>query len=329
MPKISIIVPVYNVEHYLPRCIDSLLHQSIQDIEVILVNDGSTDTCKEICDIFAQKDSRIVVIHKKNGGLSDARNTGLTIAKGEYVGFVDSDDWVDLSMYEVLYNLCIQLNSDISTCLIKNVGKNKKQKNRASNKIEIYDSQKAIHSLYKGTLSGFSACNKIYKKKLFKNIEFPKGRVYEDAAVMYRLFNLANKIVFINAPLYMYEHRENSITRSNFSEKRFDIVPNYYETYSFMKKNYPDMCERLNAIYFSSLRNMIVDIVCEKNIVKNSNHILRVSKLIRNSNKVILRNNSLSVRHKLFAQILAWCPWLGVLMYQLRMKINYESYTKH
>ena len=165
--------------------------------------------------------------------------------------------------------------------------------------------------LYEGTLSGFSACNKLYKKEIFENILFPIRRVYEDAAVMYLLYDRAKKITFINYPLYNYTPRELSITRSGFSVKRFDVVSNYYETYDFMEKNYPEMCEKLNCIYFQTLKNMIADIIREKNLVDDLNFILRVSQQLRKINKKILSNNILSIRDKVFAQIMVLCPKIG------------------
>ncbi|UOK56378.1 glycosyltransferase [Bacillus sp. OVS6] len=131
MPAISIVVPIYNVEKYLHKCIDSILSQNFTDLEIVLVNDGSTDSCGRICDEYSIKDNRVKVIHKKNGGLSDARNTGIEISTGDFIGFVDSDDWVEPNMYETLYNLCISNSADISTCsiFVWDIDNRKKQKN--------------------------------------------------------------------------------------------------------------------------------------------------------------------------------------------------------
>lgn len=323
MPKISIIVPVYNVEQYLKKCIDSILIQTFKNIEVILVNDGSTDNCGEICDEYLSKDPRVRVIHQKNEGLSEARNAGINIAKGEYIGFIDSDDWIEPTMYEILYSLSIKYNADISTCLIKHHGKNQKSNiEKSVNQVQVFNSQEAIERLYNNSLSGFIACNKLYKRNLFEDIKYPKGRVYEDAAVMYRLFDQASKIVFINEQLYNYNHRDQSITRSGFSEKRFDIVLNYFETYSFMEKNYPFMCEKINFIYFSSLRGMLVDIICEKSASRNTENIKKISRNIREVNNTILKNNIIPYKHKMLAQLLAWFPNVGLLFYKFFAKPN-------
>jgi glycosyltransferase involved in cell wall biosynthesis len=233
MPTISIIVPIYNVEQYLHKCIDSILSQTFKDFELILVDDGSPDNCGEICDEYAAKDKRVKVIHKANGGLSDARNAGLNIVKGDYIGFVDSDDWIESNMYEVLLKLCINNKADVSTCLV-NFQNNRNEIEVNKSNVSIFDSKTAIYLLYEGKLNGFSTWNKLYKKEIFNDLKFPKGRIYEDAAIMYRVFDVANYIAYINYPLYNYNYREGSITKSNFSEKRFDVVHNYYETYSFM-----------------------------------------------------------------------------------------------
>ncbi|MGM0874213.1 MAG: glycosyltransferase family 2 protein [Bacillota bacterium] len=322
MPAISIIVPIYNVEQYLHRCLDSILAQTFTDFELILVNDGSTDNSGEICDLYAEKDTRIKIIYKKNGGLSDARNSGIKIAQGDFIGFIDSDDWIEPNMYEILYNLCIENNVDISTCSFNIWDKGERRKVKINKKsVTVLDSKTALQNMYDGKLPGYVAWNKLYKKHIFETIRFPKGRIYEDAAIMYRVYDSTNGIAFIEYPLYNYIYRESSITRSEFSEKRFDVVFNYNEAYSYLEMHHPEMCEKLNSIYYRSLRNMLVDIVNEKSIFKNFHYIERVSKLIRNHNynSKILKNNLIPLKHKILAQLLAWCPRLAILFYKIRI----------
>jgi glycosyltransferase involved in cell wall biosynthesis len=320
MPSISIIVPIYNVELYLVKCIESILTQSFTDFELILVNDGSKDNCGRICDEYTKKDNRIKVIHKKNGGLSDARNAGIQISSGQYIGFVDSDDWIEPEMFEKLYKLCLEKNADVSTCSIY-IWDNGEKRHRwgATNKIRVFDSRTAIQKMYNEKLSGFSAWNKLYKKSIFNNIKFPKGRVYEDAAIMYRVYDCANKIVFLDTPLYNYNYRNSSITRSGFSEKRFDMVLNYFEAYSYMEKKYPEMCERLDSIYFSTLRNMLVDLINDKYFFENYKYVCKISKLIKTHNVKISKNRLISPTTKMLGQLLAWCPAIAILYYKLRV----------
>ena len=319
-PLISIIIPVYNVQDYLEKCIHSIMNQTIQDIEIILVNDGSTDNSGEICDLYASKDSRIQVIHKINGGLSDARNIGIQYANGEFIGFVDSDDWVEDNMFEILYKLCIETESDISTCLIK--GPSAEQEITSMNSLNIiaFDSKAALKQLYSGKILGFSVCDKLFRRSLFENIKFPIGRMYEDGAILYLLFYEANRIIFINFALYNYQHRENSITRRSFSEKRFDVVTNYLETYSFMEKKLPELCIHLNKSFFGSLRYIIVDMLMENNPKKNRTHINRATMLVKENVTKFLNNNTIPIQHKLLAITLAWTPWFAFLFYKIRFK---------
>ncbi|RST72559.1 glycosyltransferase [Siminovitchia acidinfaciens] len=313
-PIISIIVPIYNVEQYLNKCIDSILAQTFTKFELILVNDGSPDNCGEICDQYKLKDNRVKVIHKKNGGVADARNAGIDVAKGNYIGFVDSDDWIEPNMYEILYDLIVEHKTGISACSIQSPTNDKKVN---SDEINILDSGTAINLIYEGKPPGFGPCNKLYLKNLFQEIRFPINRDYDDAAIMYQLFDKAEKIVMVDFPLYNYTYRDSSITKSPFSENRFDLVVNYYETYSFMEKYYPDMRDKIVDEYYSSLRTMVVDIVNEKSILKNYKYIRRISKLIKKDNNRILKCNLISIRKKLLSQILIWCPILAILLYKI------------
>ncbi|WP_078545763.1 glycosyltransferase family 2 protein [Litchfieldia alkalitelluris] len=326
MPKISIIVPVYNVAKYLNRCITSILEQTFRDFEVILVNDGSIDNSKTICEEFAQKDSRIRVINKINGGLSDARNAGLKVSLGEFIAFVDGDDFIDPRMYEYLYRLIKENDAAISTCKIKSYYEEDiiEQSYINIESLYIFDSRTAIKCLYSGELTGFSACNKLFSKKLFEKLEFPQGRVYEDAAIMYQLYDKANKIVSIDHAFYYYLRRENSITSSKFSEKRLDIVQNFIETYSFMEEKYPEICDLLVALYFSSLRNMIVDIINEKSVIKNIKYIYIVRNHIKNQSRLILKSNIIPLSKKVLSQTLLWLPISSIFIYKVR--VSFEQY---
>lgn len=313
MPAISIIVPIYNAEQYLKECIDSIIAQTFMDFELILVNDGSTDNCGRICDEYASKDKRIKVIHKENGGVSDARNKGLEISEGDYIGFVDSDDWIENNMYEILYKLCLDTKSDISICRIKRgFGPCEGED------IHIFDGLIVIKNLYNGQLPDFSVCNKLFSKKVLENIKFPKNRRYEDAAILYLVYHKAKSIAYINKPLYRYIDRGASFTRSEFSDRRFDIIPNYYETYNFMKLNYPEVSEMVNNIFLTTLSVMVVDIVREKNVLRKYKYISKISLEVRKNFEVIFANNLISVKRKFTAIILGWCPLLALSYYKIR-----------
>ena len=322
MPKISIIVPVYNVEKYLERCIDSILNQTFKDIEIILIDDGSTDKSGLICDMYAKKDERIIVIHKVNGGQSEARNLGIEMAKGEFIGFVDGDDEIESDMYDVLYNIVIENNADISTGRTLLIKDGNELKQELTNKIRIYSNKEAIEVTYNGGLSGYSPCNKLYKHSLFEKNKFPKGRIYEDASVLYKLYMNSKKIVFIDKYIYTYIRREGSTTNSPFSEKRFDIVDMFNEKYEYMEIHYPEMCKKIKSLYYISLRNIIVDIVNESTVIKNYKSIKKVSKIIREELIFICDNELISNRHKQLAKVLAYFPILPVIGYKI---MSYKS----
>lgn len=237
---ISIIVPIYNVEKYLKKCIDSILNQTYSNIEVILVDDGSPDNSGLICDNYAKKDKRIRVIHKKNGGLSDARNEGIKIAKGKYIGFVDSDDYIKKDMYEYLYNLISTLHCDISICNFIKVYEEENLENNIafSNKKKELNSSEAIQYLLDDREIKSFAWNKLYKKDLFYDIKYPKNMNMEDVATTYKLFSKAKKIVVGNEEKYFYIQREGSILRSKNSKYYIDYFEIFYERYNYIKKKY-------------------------------------------------------------------------------------------
>ena len=241
---ITVIVPIYRVEKYLNRCIDSILKQTYKNLEIILVDDGSDDKCPEICDQYKQIDNRIYVIHKVNGGLSEARNFGLKNAKGKYVCFIDSDDYISYNMIEILYNAVYENDADISICNFEYYFENKQRaeqlnitKNIEISKIEIDTGEQAVLKIYgKQAVQYTVAWNKLYKKSLFANITYPVNRYHEDEFTTYKLLYLANKVIYVDTTCYYYLQRENSIT-SVFNQKRLDVLKAYDERLEYFKKN--------------------------------------------------------------------------------------------
>lgn len=321
-PRISIIVPVYNVEEYIFECIDSILNQTFTDFELILVNDGSNDNSGNICEKYKAIDNRIKVIHKQNGGLSDARNEGLKIANGDYIGFVDSDDIISSNMYEILYNLAEKYNADISSCAMKSFSNNLDNNSSINNgNIRMFKGQDIIKAHYEGKLNQISACNKLYRNNLFEEIKFPKGRIYEDISIIYKLYAKCNTLVESKSDLYFYRRREGSITKSKFSERRFDIIPLYKEQYEFIKLAYPTACDQVKYIYFNNIRCIFVDIINDKELVSKKEYIKRTSDLVKMELSYILKNSLISKNHKLTALFMAYSPNILYLMY--KYKINY------
>lgn len=227
---ISIIVPVYNLEDYLPKCVDSILAQSFTNFELILVNDGSTDRSGEICDAYASIDHRVKVIHQKNGGVASSRNTGLEVAQGEYIGFVDNDDYINETMLELLYKNAVDHSSDIVVCdfLSVNEGKRIESKNvDADYRVRHYNNIEALHQLYTvNNVTFVVPWNKLYKKYLFDDIKYKVGSINDDENIVHELLFHSHKITYIQMELYYYVQRIGSQMDSNasFHIKKLDAV---------------------------------------------------------------------------------------------------------
>lgn len=221
---ISVVIPIYNVENYLEACLDSVLDQTFFNLEIILVNDGSTDSSLQICQKYVTKDNRVQLLNKQNGGLSDARNWGMAVASGKYITFVDSDDVIDKTLFEYLLELIFYNNADISICDPLHCYINEPIVFTKGSNVVVYSKENAIEEMLYQNSFLVTAWGKLYKRELFRNISFPKGKLFEDSAIMYRVFDCANNIVYSNAKLYGYMHRENSITTRKFDKRDCDIV---------------------------------------------------------------------------------------------------------
>jgi len=218
-PLVSIIVPIYKVEPYLRRCLDSIVNQTYTNLEIILVDDGSPDGCPQICDEYAAKDKRIIVIHKENGGLSDARNAGLDICKGEYISFVDSDDWISEKYTESLLDIARKERADIIVGKFKKIFDEKmyieRDPTNCRYSIEVLNNRQSVEKLFGNDSIYFGiACGKLYSRTLLKNIRFPTGFLHEDDYILYKILYSSKKTIFIDFPLYFYFQRKNSIMGS-------------------------------------------------------------------------------------------------------------------
>ena len=304
---ISVIVPIYNVEKYLKKCIDSIINQTYKNLEIILVDDGSPDNCGKICDEYAKNDKRIKVIHKKNGGLSDARNAGIDIAKGKYIGFVDSDDYIVSDMYEYLYNILIENSSDISICDYEYYYEKNNIIGKSNNvKInETVDKKEALRRLMGNSIGNY-AWNKLYKRDLFNDVRYPVGKKMEDCGTTYKLFYLSNKITIGNERKYYYLQRDDSILhKKNFSFYK-DFFELTLEKYKFIKEKYPeiiendiDMVNKILTLYFEQsegmekyietyndeLMSLFNQITTDKNFKKSINMKMRVKLALFKANK--------------------------------------------
>lgn len=235
---ISIVVPIFNVEEYLERCISSILMQTYANIEVILVNDGSPDKCGDICDYYSKLDNRITVVHKENGGLSDARNVGLEISKGEYITFIDSDDWIHKEYISKLYELIKKTNSDISVCNFLRVSKDDFENKIIKDKIYEFTNIGALKQLQNEFyIQMVVAWGKLYKKILFDGIRFPVGRTHEDEFTTYKLLYKSKKVIFTTRPLLYYWQRHDSIMGNKLNLKRIlDSILSRKERADFVYK---------------------------------------------------------------------------------------------
>ena len=234
MPKVSVVVPVYNVDKYLERCLDSLVYQTFEDIEIVIVNDGSTDKSAEIIKKYVQSyPNKVFAFEKENGGLSDARNFGIKKCHGDYIGFVDSDDYVSLDMFKKLHEKAISKDFDITVCDVRLVWKNKSKEISSKVINDIFDKddiKKQMIDIYP------TAWNKLYKRNLFDSVLFKKGVWYEDVEFLYRLFPYINSIGTIHIPLINYAQRKGAISKT-FDKRVFNYIDNWNGIIEYYKEN--------------------------------------------------------------------------------------------
>lgn len=252
--KISIIVPIYNMEQYLERCLLSLIHQDYQNLEIILINDGSTDNSINICNKYKKIDNRIIVINKEHSGLSDTRNIGIKKATGDYIGFVDSDDYIDKDMFKNLIEGAEKYQCEISMCdLVETYNPNEKAKRDPLNYIKMNKKQALEQLLYDKNIGNY-VIDKLFSKTLFDNISFPIGKLYEDISTTYKLFIKANNIIYIPTTMYYYYQRSDSIVNNITRESILDYINAVFERYYDLKNNYN--FSNLYTVY--SLVNVVI-----------------------------------------------------------------------
>lgn len=254
--KISIIVPVFNVEEFLNKCIDSIVSQSYSNIEIILVNDGSTDGSGEICDQWAKKDNRIRIIHKKNGGLSDARNAGIEEASGDFISFIDSDDFISPTYIQYLYDLLIDNDADLSVCQLFEVDEYGKELNKRSESLKkehlVQGNEKCLQEFLINSDIGTVAWRKLYRTCMFKPyFRYPKGKYHEDVWTTYKYIAKCNRIAIGYQQLYAYRIRRGSIMNSVFTPSHLDGVRGSIVRFNDIKEQYPTLTKEaaLNIIY--------------------------------------------------------------------------------
>lgn len=300
MPAVSVIVPVYKVEQYLAECIDSILAQTFTDFELILIDDGSPDNCGEICEEYKKKDNRIIVIHKENGGLSDARNKGIDIAKGEYLTFVDSDDLIHVDYLNTLFSLVKEYDADISMCSMEEFPDGSKCTLDTKNTIEdhpivISGRDACFHLFIMDGLISVSAWGKLYASHLYKSLRFPYGRINEDQGTTPIAFYNAATVAVTSLKYYKYRNRENSIMHQEFNIKRFDDL----------------YCTQLSIDYLKTKDDFeLIDLANHYKQVIHAKLIIESS--IAKNNAMVPKNYKMSNLHALFI---------------LRKYLNYQKYS--
>lgn len=278
-PLISVVVPIYKVEAFLARCIESIISQTYRNIEIILVDDGSPDNCSHICDEYKNKDNRIIVIHQANCGLSGARNNGIALAKGEFITFIDSDDYVHPNYIEQLYLTLSKSNKKISACsYTHNAGTFTET---LTPEYKSYSASEAIKEILTEGDFQPSAWGKLYAIDLFQSIVFPLGKLFEDYYTAPRLYHLAGGLAYVNAKLYFYNNNDDSITKSAFNYKQMQYFEMASDVNEFIKENYSSLvCHARN-------RDVNVAIAYYKKMAKdhytNAEHINEVVEVIRSN----------------------------------------------
>ncbi|MDN4526722.1 glycosyltransferase family 2 protein [Fictibacillus fluitans] len=329
-PVISIIIPIFNVEQYLVKCLESIRQQSYENIEVLLVNDGSTDQSLSICERFAFQDKRFKVINRVFKGVSAARNAGVAAAQGQFIGFVDGDDYIDKDMYQTLYHLCIENECDISICKLGREVNGKVINFDTHGFTKVMSNEEAMRELFKGILYRFSLCNKLFNKKCFQDVSFPEGRIHEDLSTTYRLLAQANKISYTNFTGYIYVKRENSILTSHYTKKRLQAFIAWEEILLFMSNRYSKVFNEVIACFTFACMDH-VNYICSQinNKQEKEGYIKKLQTFLRKRYMDILFNPILPAKYKALVSLLAFHVNLFLLGNSAKKLLNKRVLLKN
>lgn len=312
---ISVIVPIYNVEKYLKNCVNSILKQTYTNLEIILVDDGSPDRCPEICDEFALVDDRIKVIHQQNGGLSKARNTGIDIAKGLYLVFVDSDDTVEYELIEQLYKCLKRYNCKMAACGRKYVFEDGKTICKLPKGIDkVFEFEDAIKEMNTFQLFDMSAWAKIYDRELFASLRFPEKRLSEDYFLMFKLIDLSRRVGYISEPLYNYLQRTSSISRNK--KINHDFIEAAEEQMRYLDEKYPHL-KMISHTAYASANLTVYDFYLKNGVKCPKEKKEEFRKNVQNNIEYIKANTDLSMSKKIQFKLFM----RSYLLYELVFKV--------
>lgn len=292
---ISVVVPVYKVEKYIEKCVESILNQSFKDFELLLIDDGSPDNCPHICDEYAKKYSNIRVIHKENGGLSDARNTGIICAKGEYITFIDSDDFVSDCYLETLYGLLIRHGADIAVCGIEVYKKDCEIKSKAEGSIHIFSGTEAFEQMLYQRFIDTSACAILLKTQLANENLFPVGRYHEDDFTTYKYYLHSKKVVITTQKLYYYLQRQGSIMRM-FGKANLDEME--------ALENLINVCQTYYPAYIDAAKSKKYSVYCQMSNIKKKKLENTIKEYLKMEALNVILNSKCRIKNRVAAMII-------------------------
>lgn len=330
--KISIIVPIYNVEKYLPKCIDSIVGQTYRNLEIILVNDGSPDNSRAICEDYASKDARIKVVNKENGGLSDARNAGLAVATGDYISFIDSDDYIHEDYCGNLMSLMVKHNADMAQCEFLKVyhSIDTFDSEESNENITVLSSLEALNNLFNEQyVNSVVVWNKLYKRNLFKNIEFPKGKVHEDEYTTYKVLFETKKVVCTSQQMYYYLQRSDSIMGNDFNIKRLDKLGACQEQIVFYKENKLFDLENKAKINFDNNVRISMINVLQSNLANKNEVFHNLINFYKKNDLFNTRNLAISFKKRIGISVFKYSPEFIVRilcnLFYIKNKSHYQT----
>ena len=319
---VTVIVPIYNVENYLKKCVNSIINQTYENIEIILIDDGSTDGSGTICDEYLAKDNRIKVIHKKNEGLSKARNVGIEISNGDFITFIDSDDYFDTKFIENMLKIAVESKADLIISGLKDVFE--KQKNIYADESDYYTILSKEETYRKVLLQeeiDVSANAKLYQKEIFKNIRYPVGELYEDIKIIDKIIENANKIVYTKYKGYFYLQRNGSIMHSKINKEKFVLLKTIERLLEFIEEKYPNVKNAAIKRYVYCNYHILGRAIFNKDLEKECK---KIRKNILKYRKEIFEYNIFSLKEKIATVTLI----LGIWNYKVFWKIYCKIYQK-